>query len=356
MRSPGPLLRREAATAVSRRSASRPGKQESAGEADAVHRGQRTIAREVGEFDLIGRLAAALGDAGPAARLPIGDDAAVLEPDIVVSTDLLVEDVHVRRATSAPADIGWKALAAAVSDLAAMGADPLGAVIGLALGAAWSEDEAVAVYEGVAACAAATGCPVVGGDVSRAPVLMLAVTVLGRALAPVTRAGARPGDVLAVTGELGGSEAGRLVLEGAVPPPPGAAALEERHRRPRPRLAEGRALAGIVHAMLDVSDGVASDARRLAEASGVAVELDLAALPLQTGVAAVAVAQGIAPGAFAATGGEDYELLVALPEAALAAASVPLTAIGRVVDGPLGVRFTGPGAEAGLQGFDHLRP
>src|SRR6476646_1888095 len=215
LRCAGKPLRR-----LRRRSASRPGKQESEGGACAVHRRQRTIAAIVGEFDLIARLAAALGDPGPDVMVPIGDDAALLAPDLIVSTDLLVEDVHVRRATSGPADIGWKALAAAVSDLAAMGAEPVGAVIGLALGAGWTPDEAVAVYEGVAACAAACRCPVVGGDVTRAPVLMLAVTVLGRAAAPATRAGARPGDVLAVTGVLGGSEAGRLVLEGVVPPPP----------------------------------------------------------------------------------------------------------------------------------------
>jgi thiamine-monophosphate kinase len=320
-----------------------------------VHRRQRTIATAVGEFDLIARLAAALGDPGPGVVVPIGDDAALLAPDLVVSTDLLVEDVHVRRATAAPADIGWKALAAAVSDLAAMGAEPVGAVIGLALGAGWTPDEAVAVYEGVAACAAACRCPVVGGDVTRAPVLMLAVTVLGRAAAPATRAGARPGDVLAVTGVLGGSEAGRLVLEGVVPPPPEEGTLAERHRRPRPRLAEGGLLAPVVHAMLDVSDGIASDARRLAEASGVAVEVDLAALPLQAGVATVAAALGREPGAFAATGGEDYELLVALDPQALADAPVPLTAIGRITAAPAGVTFGGPGAEAGLAGWDHLR-
>jgi len=322
----------------------------------AVHRCQRTIAAAMGEFDLIARLAAVLGDPGPGVSVPIGDDAALLAPDLVVSTDLLVEDVHVRRATSAPADIGWKALAAAVSDLAAMGAEPVGAVIGLALGEDWTADEAVAVYEGVAACAAACSCPVVGGDVSRAPVLMLAVTVLGRASEPATRTGARPGDVLAVTGTLGGSEAGRLVLEGAVPPPPDEGALAERHRRPRPRLAEGRALAGVVHAMLDLSDGIASDARRLAEASGVSIDVDLAALPVQPGVAAVARALGREPGAFAATGGEDYELLVALEGGAVAQAGVPLTVIGRVAAGPPDVRFHGPGADAGLAGFDHLAP
>ena len=127
----------------------------------------------------------------------------------------------------------------------------------------------------------ACGCPVVGGDVSRAASLVLAVTVFGRAAAPATRAGARPGDVLAVTGSLGGSEAGRLLLERDAGDVPGLAELSLRHRRPVPRLADGRVLAAFVHAMLDVSDGVASDARRLAEASGVRVEVDLDALPLR---------------------------------------------------------------------------
>jgi thiamine-monophosphate kinase len=308
----------------------------------------------VGEFDLIARLAAALGPAGTGVTTGIGDDAAVLAPDLVVSTDLTVEDVHFRRATTGLADLGWKALAVAVSDLAAMGAEPLGAVIGLALGPGWTPDDVVAVYGGVGECALACGCPVVGGDVSRAAALVLAVTVFGRAAAPVTRAGARPGDVLAVTGSLGGSEAGRLLLEREAREAPGLAELSLRHRRPVPRLADGRALAAVVHAMLDVSDGVASDARRLAEASGVRVEVDLDALPLQAGVAAVAVDVGVEPGVFAARGGEDYDLLVALPEDALASAPVPLTRIGRILEGPAGVTFTGAGADPALEGFDHL--
>jgi thiamine-monophosphate kinase len=308
----------------------------------------------VGEFDLIARLAAALGDAGADVVLGIGDDAAVLPGGLVVSTDLVVQDVHFRRATTGLADLGWKSLAVAVSDLAAMGAEPVGAVVGLAVGSGWTADDLVEVYGGLGECARACGCPVVGGDVSRAPALMLAVTVFGRAAAPATRAGAQPGDVLAVTGWLGGSEAGRLLLEGAVIDVPERADLWIRHRRPVPRLDEGRALAGIVHAMLDVSDGVASDARRLAEASGVCVDLDLDALPLQPGVAQVAIAAGAEPGAFAAAGGEDYELLVALPAAALERSPVPLTPIGRILDGPAGVRFTGAGADPALAGFDHL--
>ncbi len=320
----------------------------------AVHRAPAYHCREVGEFELIARLAAALGGAGAGVTLGIGDDAAVLSPDLVVSTDLVVEDVHFRRATTGLGDLGWKALAVAVSDIAAMGAEPLGAVVGLALGAGWTEDEAVEIYGGLAECSRDCGCPVVGGDVSRAATLVLAVTVFGRAARPVTRAGAVVGDVVAVTGSLGGSEAGRLLLEASAKESATAAALAHRHRRPVPRVADGQALAGDVHAMLDVSDGVASDARRLADASRVAVEIDLDALPIQPGVEDVAAARGVAPGVFAATGGEDYELLVALTEEAFAASGVPLTRIGRILGGLPGVRFTGTGADTGLAGFDHL--
>jgi thiamine-monophosphate kinase len=186
-------------------------------------------------------------------------------------------------------------------------------------------------------------------------VLTLAVTALGRTDAPALRDGARPGDVLAVTGRLGGSGAGFAVLEGRVDLPPDLAeAAVERHRRPRPRLAEGQALAPIVHAMLDVSDGVASDALRLAEASGATSVIDLDALPLDTGVAEAAAGLGLAPGVLAATGGEDYELLVALPPDRVATAGVPLHVIGRVEQGPAAVRFEGAGARDDLSGWDHL--
>ena len=131
-------------------------------------------------------------------------------------------------------------------------------------------------------------------------------------------------------------------------------ALVARHRRPVPRLAESRALRDLAHALLDVSDGVASDARRLAEQSGVAGELDLDALPLQQGVAAVARALGRDPGAFAATGGEDYELLVALAPDDVARVAASLTPIGRVLAGPPDVRFSGAGAAGDLRGWDHL--
>jgi thiamine-monophosphate kinase len=210
------------------------------------------------------------------------------------------------------------------------------------------------VYAGLRECADAYGCPVIGGDVSSGPSLALAVTVLGRTPQPVLRSTGRPGDLLAVTGPLGGSAVGLALLEGRVELPDGVAAAPiRRHRRPQPRLAEGRALAGVVHAMMDVSDGVASDASRIAEASGVTVVVDLDALPLDDGVAECAAALRMAPGAFAAAGGEDYELLVAIGADALAGAPVPLHAIGRLEAGPVAVRFTGQGARPDLAGWKH---
>jgi thiamine-monophosphate kinase len=297
-----------------------------------------------GEFDLIRRLEALLGPPGGGVAIGIGDDAAVLAGGLVASVDLLVEDVHFRRSTASLEDVGWKALAVAVSDLAAMAADPVCALVGLGVPRAMAGGEVEELYHGLHDCAATYRCPVAGGDVVAAPVLTLAVTVLGQAPAPVLRRGAQPGDLLVVTGELGGSEAGRILLERGDAPP----SLADRHRRPRPRLAEARRLGAVAHAMLDVSDGVASDARRLAEASGVRVVVDLDALPLQAGVAAVAPGP---PGVFAATGGEDYELLAAVPPAA--AAGLPVTVVGRIEAGT-GVTFLGAGADEGLAGWDHL--
>ena len=306
------------------------------------------------EFALIRRLGAILGRPGAEVVEGIGDDCALLSPDLVWSLDLLVEDVHFRRSTSSLDDIGWKALAVNLSDLAACAAEPIAALVGLALGPGAAEADAERLYVGLAACAGAYGCPVVGGDVSRGPALALAVTVLGRSQRPLRRSTARPGDLVCVTGELGGSEAGRLVLEGAAPAPAEADALAERHRRPRPRLAEAAALREIASAGLDVSDGVASDARRLAEASSVIVAIDLDALPVQAGVAAVAGAVGLSPTIFAATGGEDYELLVTVAADAVGSAGCALTPIGRIEAGAARVRFEGAGARADLAGFDHL--
>jgi thiamine-monophosphate kinase len=234
------------------------------------------------------------------------DDAAVLGlpagAPLVVSVDSVVEGVHFDLALCSPADVGWKALMGALSDLAAMGASPLGALVALCVpGGAGEGDLALGVMGGVAEASVASGCPVVGGDVSESAVLTVAVTVLGTIGAggppPVGRSGARPGDVVLVTGPCGGSAAGLRELRAGNE---GGAAVAA-YRRPVPRLQEGELarLAG-AHAMIDVSDGLALDLHRLADASGVGFRLD--EVPAAEG-ATLEDALG---------GGEDYELLIAM--------------------------------------------
>ncbi len=247
------------------------------------------------------------------------DDAAVVEVpgggSVVVSVDSVVEGVHVDLSVCSPADVGWKALMRALSDLAAMGAGPLGALVALCVPGGSGEGEmAVGVMAGVAEAAAASGCPVVGGDLSSAGELVVAVTVLGTldgGGGAVPRSGARPGDVVVVTGPCGLSAAGLRVLRAGSGPGSGSGprlgprlGLGEAYRRPVARLGEGDAArrAG-AHAMIDVSDGLALDLHRLADASAVGFELD-----------EVPVGEG-ATTEEALGGGEDYELLIAVDEA-----------------------------------------
>ena len=282
--------------------------------------------RRVGlsERALIERIAA-LATVRAGVAVGIGDDAAVLDDDpaTVVSQDMLVEGVHFRRRVGDAAelrDLGHRALAVNLSDLAAMGAVPVAALVGVGvppegLGA----EEVDALYGGMEALAARTGTTVAGGDVTGAPALVLAVTAIGRmppGAAPVLRRGARPGHLLVVTGPLGASAAGLLILDD---PPlgagvPEAGALRAAHLRPEPRLETGRALAALgAAAMLDCSDGLVLDATRIGEASGVGVVVDLDRVPVAPGVARVAAAAGLEADLLAATGGEDYELVAALP-------------------------------------------
>jgi thiamine-monophosphate kinase len=278
--------------------------------------------------------------------LGIGDDAAVLDVGgrAVVTHDMLVDGVHFRRATTGLRDLGWKALAVNLSDLAAMGAEPVAAFVGLGLPAgAVAGGDIDDLYGGMDDLAATVGVTVAGGDVTSSPVLVLGVTAVGRALPgvePVRRGGARAGDVLCVTGRLGAAAAGLRLLDDAalLPGLPGRDALIAAQRRPQPRLRAGRRLARAgVTAMMDLSDGLALDAGRLAAASGVRADIALTALPFAPGVPDVAAAAGIEAAELAAAGGEDYELLAALPRDAVEACrddlDVPLTVIGRLEEG-----------------------
>ncbi len=314
----------------------------------------RSGVRSDGEDALVAAIARVLGG-----QQAIGDDAAEVA-GLVVSVDQTIEGQHVSRATATLHQIGWKALARALSDLAACAARPSGALVALAAPAGLSDDEIVELYGGLAEAADRYACPIVGGDVARSDVLALAVTVLGRADRPLRRSGARAGDLVVVTGPLGGSEAGRMALAGAAPglAPEVRRALGRRHLEPEPRLAAGARLAGRASAAMDLSDGIAADAPRLARVSGVVLELELGLLPLLPGVEEVARAEGVEPAAFAATAGEDYELLATVAPERMGEDD-GLVVIGRVrapgTDGPGAVLLDAGGRAVALRGFDHRR-
>jgi thiamine-monophosphate kinase len=274
------------------------------------------------EFDLVRAMLARWGDAAQG----VGDDAASLVVPagerLVVSTDASVEGAHFRRGWLTPEEIGWRAAASALSDLAAMAAHPLGLVIALALPDAWRAD-ALAIADGIGTAARRAGAPIVGGDLVRASELGITITVLGAAAHPVGRDGARPGDALYVTGALGGPRLAVRAWERGDAPAPEARA---RFARPVPRIAEARWLAERgARALVDVSDGLAADVRHLAVASGVRVVLERALVPCLAG----------ATPADALAGGEEYELALAAPDALDLAAfrarfGLALTRIGRV--------------------------
>lgn len=329
----------------------------------------------MGEFELLAKLRERLPPDGPRLRLGSGDDAAVTVPGgaTATSVDAVVEGVHFRRHQTDLPTIGRKALAAALSDLAAMGAEAGEAYVALGVPSDLGEEQCLELLDGLLALAAETGTTLAGGDVTRAPALTLAVTVVGHAPSAerlVGRGGASPGDILVLTGEIGGAAAGLLLLDD-----PGlgrqlgeetAERLRRRQLDPVPRLRAGAALASAgASAMIDLSDGLAGDAGHLAERSGAALLIEAAALPLAKGVAEVAAAAGREPLELACSGGEDYELLAALPpprlgEASIAigeAAEATLTRVGEVRAGAgAGVEIRLPGGETvEAAGFDQLR-
>jgi thiamine-monophosphate kinase len=308
------------------------------------------------EFEIIRRISGELPQAPPEVLVSIGDDCAVLrlgERDWAAASDMLVFGHHFK-GWATPEDVGYKAVAINVSDVAAMGGTPR---FVLASGGAPDPQTALRCFGGILeACEVFYVYPL-GGDTTRADALSVDVAILGELLAPpVLRSGASPGDLLAVTGELGASAAGLLALENGAS---GPERLIRRHLRPEPRVEAGSVAARLgVGAMIDLSDGLASDARRICERSGVGCRVDLNLLPIADDTREFLESLGRDPKILAATGGEDYELLISAPEPTLDALAgsieLPLTTIGEVTGGAnVAFRRRGEPVED-LSGWDHF--
>jgi thiamine-monophosphate kinase len=277
------------------------------------------------EEERIERLARIFGAAAPQALVGIGDDAAVLAPvaePLVWTVDAAVEGTHFRRAWLSFEDIGYRSTMAAASDLAAMGAEPIGVLSALVLPGDVGDADLEALATGQRDAASEIGTAVVGGNLSRGQELSITTTVLGRAARPILRSGARPGDALWLAGPVGLAAAGmRLLAEGRAIEDEAALACVAAWRRPRARIASGLALRGVASAAVDVSDGLGRDVAHLARASGARAVLDAAADreagPLVTGaLTAVAARLGVPALDLALFGGEDYALAFAAPAGA----------------------------------------
>jgi thiamine-monophosphate kinase len=328
----------------------------------------------IGEDDLVRRIRAAAASDRDGVIVGIGDDCAVLDvtpgAHLIAKTDLLIEDIHFRRRYAEPADVGWKALAVNISDIASKGARARWALVAIACPSTTTPEEIDAFYAGMLSLARDHGVAVVGGDTSASPgAWFVNVSLLGEATRPVLRSTAHPGDVVAVTGTLGRSAAGLAVLDAAHAPAgvdaDTLAEMTAAHLRPRPRAAEGRWLGAAdgVTAMMDLSDGVAVDLPRLCAESAVAATVDVDALPVSPETRRVATALGRDARSWATGGGEDYELLVACAETAFErvssglreATGTSLTRIATIERGS-GVRFVdrqGRPVEV-ARGFEHF--
>ena len=324
-------------------------------------RRRRIVLGPGAEFDLIRKLTEQAEDLPDEVLVGTGDDCAVLSAGpLAVTSDQSIEGVHFRREWLTPTEIGYRAGVAALSDLAACAADPLALLLTMGLPAeALRDGTAENIQDGVREAGRPFGAAVIGGDVSRSPgPIFLDVIALGRAPTPVLRSGARPGDQLWVSGTLGASAAALEAFSAGQRPDPD---LRKAFAHPVPRVKEALWLAerGVLHAMIDISDGLAGDAHHLAAASGVAVVLDAASLPI-----AEAVPKGRSAQSLALSGGEDYELCFAAPPGRVESVAdtfeadfgVSLTRIGRVVEGEGLSLDLGGGILESIEpaGYDHL--
>ncbi|MEE9248223.1 MAG: thiamine-phosphate kinase [Dehalococcoidia bacterium] len=334
---------------------------------------------ELGEFGLIELMSEILGPlplapaSGYGLLTPIGDDTALwrtTDSIQVLTTDTMVEGVHFRLATTSWRDLGWKALAINLSDIAAMGCTPRYAVVALGIPPETEVQSVADIYRGMADISEQYQCQVVGGDTVSAPCVMITVSLTGQALGDkpfpqnvLTRSGAREGDSIAVTGFLGASGAGlRMLTENPSLNDPGARHMKRAHNRPCPRVTEGQALCRSgIRAAMDLSDGLMADLPKLCKASGVAAKVYLDRIPVDPKVAEAFATQALD---LALTGGEDYELLFAGDEDSIERATrdcpTPVTVIGNLVSGEPGkvtlIDESGREVEWTKGGWEHFTP
>jgi thiamine-monophosphate kinase len=328
------------------------------------------------EDELLAAIRKVLSGGGPGVTVGVGDDAAVVKPgvgDTVLTADMLVEEIHFDRSLTSPRDLGTKAIVANVSDVAAMGASPRHAVVSLVLSdrvdPAWVMD----LYGGMLAACEEYGTSVVGGDLSRGHAVVVSVAMTGEVAAgrAVLRSGAKPGHRLLVTGGLGAA-AGGLALARAPVAEVGEAlasawgrSLLDAHFRPVARVGEGQTLAQCgASAMMDLSDGLSLDLSRLCAESAVGARVDISRIPVSPELRGLAGVLPVDPLELALSGGEDYELLAAMPPGDVGDARrliderflVALTEIGEVTEAPGMVAVDADGRESGLQprGWDHF--
>jgi thiamine-monophosphate kinase len=330
---------------------------------------------DANEDELLAAIGRVLSGPGPDVRTGIGDDAAVVAPglgELVLAADILVEGVHFDLAISSPRAVGYRAIAVNVSDLAAMAASPRYGLVSLGLPREAQAAEVMELFGGMREAADEYAVALVGGDLSRAAEVIVSIALTGEVApgAAVSRDGARPGDRLVVTGSLGGSAGGLAIARAGraadLIGTPWAAELERAYERPVARVGESRILARAgAHAMMDLSDGLARDLPRLCAASHVGARLDRTSIPVAPALLDAESVLALDPFALALTGGDDYELLVALPAEAVDPAGAELRArfgvsladIGAIIEEEGGIVLVdedGTSAPLDPGGWDHF--
>lgn len=310
-----------------------------------------------GEFELISHIKSMFPL--PEGIVGIGDDCAVIPQgggdDLLVSTDLLVDGTHFLADDIPPRDLGWKSAAVNYSDIAAMGGNPLGSFLSIALPSSVSEEWMDEFMDGYRQMSDSVGAPLLGGDTTKATdKLCINVTVLGTCAhgKAVLRSGARTGDLICVSGNLGDSAAGLKAILSGAPRTGTAAELVRRHYHPVPRVAEGKALAAAgAHSMMDISDGIGSDLRHILEESSKGAVIYTGRIPVSPELQAFCLEQGLDHLELAINGGEDYELLFTIGSADEKKLQLRHFVIGRIVAED-GIRCEGPAKE--FKGFRHF--